>query len=103
MTPPLGKAAKDLRIRLNLSVRQAARELGISYVYLSRVENGHAQFSPATIERFHESWGIDLYIYTAAFFFWRDDLPKPLQKPMKALADAWRKEIVRILAKRSNQ
>ena len=36
----LGKAAQDLRSRLSLSLRQAAAELGVSYVHLCNVENG---------------------------------------------------------------
>ena len=84
----LGKASHDLRNRLKLSLRGAAAELGISYVHLCNVENGKASLSPDTIERFHDAWGIDLYMYALAFHGDDRGTPKALRGPVKAANEA---------------
>lgn len=97
----LGRAAQELRTRLKLSLRDAATELGISYVHLCKVENGKASLSPETIERFHEAWGIDLYMYAVAFHSDERSSPKSLRAPLKALAEGWKHHIELLLRERS--
>jgi transcriptional regulator with XRE-family HTH domain len=97
----LGKAAQDLRTRLKLSLREAAAELSMSYVHLCKVENGKASLSPETIERFHEAWGIDLYMYAIAFHSDDRDTPKALRAPVKALAEGWKQHIDMLLCERA--
>ncbi len=99
----LGIAAKELRNRLKLSLRDAAVELGISYVHLCNVENGKASLSPETIERFHEAWGIDLYMYALAFHGDDRDTPMALRAPVKALAEGWKKHIETLLRERDQE
>jgi transcriptional regulator with XRE-family HTH domain len=99
----LGKAALDLRTRLNLSLRQAASELGISYVHLCNIENGKASPSPETIERFHEAWGIDLYMFAIAFHSDDRATPKALQAPVKSLAEGWKKHIDALVRQRAKE
>ena len=97
----LGKAAQDLRTRLKLSLREAAAELKMSYVHLCKVENGKASLSPETIERFHEAWGIDLYMYAIAFHSDDRDTPAALLAPVKALAEGWKRHIDMLLRERA--
>jgi transcriptional regulator with XRE-family HTH domain len=99
----LGKAAQDLRRRLNLSLRGAASELRMSYVHLCNVENGKASLSPETIERFHEAWGIDLYMYAIAFHSDERDTPKELRAPVRALAEGWKRHIDMLLRERARE
>ena len=99
----LGRAARDLRNRLKLSLRGAAAELGISYVHLCNVENDKASLSPETIERFHDTWGIDLYMYALAFYGDDRNTPKTLRAPVKALAEGWKKHIEALLRERSKE
>ncbi len=96
----LGKAAQDLRSRLSLSLRQAAAELGVSYTHLCNVENGKASPSPDMLEKFHDAWGIDLYMYALAFFPDDRETPKSLQGPVKALAAGWKRHIEKLLRER---
>jgi transcriptional regulator with XRE-family HTH domain len=99
----LGKAAQDLRARLNLSLRQAAMELGVSYVHLCNIENGKASPSPEMLEKFHDAWGIDLYMYALAFFPDERATPKSLKAPVKALAAGWKRHIEMLLRERSTE
>jgi transcriptional regulator with XRE-family HTH domain len=103
MAISLGKAARDLRTRLKLSLRRAADELGISYVHLCKIENGRTSPSPETIEKFHETWGIDLYMYAVAFHSENREMPKALRAPARALADGWKRHIDLMLDQRTKE
>lgn len=99
----IGKAALELRTKLGLSLREAAIELGISYVHLCRIENGKASPSTDLIERFHEKWGVDLYMYAVAFHSDDRKAPLPLRAPLRAMAEGWRRHIESLLRKRSKE
>jgi transcriptional regulator with XRE-family HTH domain len=99
----LGKAAQDLRDRLGLSLRDAALELGVSYPHLCNVENGKASPSPEIIEKFHEAWGIDLYMFALAFHSDDRETPKALRGPVKAMAAGWKQHIELLLRRRSKE
>lgn len=99
----LGKAAQDLRTKLCLSLRHAALELGVSYVHLCNVENGKASPSPEMLEKFHDAWGIDLYMYALAFFPDDRETPKALRGPSKALAAGWKRHIEKLLRERTKE
>ena len=103
MPIPLGKAAQELRARLKLSLRQAAAELGVSYVHLCNIENGRASPSPEMLEKFHDAWGIDLYMYALAFFPDERKTPKVLKGPLDALTAGWKKHIEVLLRERSTE
>lgn len=75
----------------------------MSYVHLCKVENGKASLSPETIERFHEAWGIDLYMYAIAFHSDDRDTPKALRAPIKALAEGWKRHIDMLLCERPKE
>jgi len=97
----LGKAAQELRLKLGLTVRDAAEELGVSYPHLSNIENGKASPSPEMIEKFHEAWGIDLYMYALAYHGEDRPTPKSLKAPVKALAEGWKMHIEALLRQRA--
>jgi len=99
----LGEAARYLRTRLGLSQRVAADELGISFVHLNNIENGKASPSPEMLERFHDAWGIDLYMLAAGMFSDDDRVPKSLRAPLAALTKAWQQEVERIIAVRQKE
>jgi len=99
----LGNAARELRAKLKLSLREAASELGISYVHLCNIENGKTSPSPETVEKFHEAWGVDLYMYAVAFHSEERKVPKTLRAPLKTLAKAWKQHIEALLSERSKE
>lgn len=103
MSINLGKAARDLRVKLELSLREAEAELGISYVHLCKIETGKVSPSERVVERFHEAWGIDLYMYALAFHSDEEDTPRPLQAPAKALKEGCRKHIEALLRQRAKE
>lgn len=99
----LGKASRELRMKLKLSLREAAAELGVSYVHLCNIENGKASPSPETIEKFHDAWGVDLYMYAIAFDRESRPMPEALRAPVKALAAGWKKHIESLVHKRAKE
>ena len=99
----LGKAARDLRTKLKLSLREAEAELGISYVHLCKIETGKVSPSEGVVERFHEAWGIDLYMYALAFHSDDGKTPKPLQAAVKALKEGCRQHIESLVRKRAKE
>src|SRR4051812_27864817 len=103
MPVSLGKAAQDLRSKMRLSLRQAAQEIGVSHVHLCHIENGKASPSPEMLEKFHDAWGIDLYMYALAFFPEDRETPKGLRAPVKALVVGWKKYIEKRLRQRTTE
>src|SRR5216684_4258361 len=81
----LGKTAKYLRESLELTQRQAAEALGISYVHLSHIENNRAFPSPALLSRYRELWGVDLYVLAWCLHGDSSRLPEPLRKATERL------------------
>lgn len=86
---PLGKAAKWIRTEFGLSQRAAARELGITAVYLCLIEHGHRQPSLSMMEKFREAWGIDLYMVAATRFVDRKEYPPLIHAAMDRLEYMW--------------
>jgi transcriptional regulator with XRE-family HTH domain len=97
----LGEAARDLRMKLNLSLREAEVELGISYVHLCNIENGKVTPSQKIVERFHDAWGIDLYMFALAFHSDAGATPRALRQPVKALEEGCRRHIEALLRQRA--
>jgi hypothetical protein len=55
------------------------------------------------IEKFHDAWGIDLYMYALAFFPDDRETPRELKGPVKALEAGWKRHIVRLLRERPKE
>lgn len=96
----IGEAARYLRNRFGLSQRDAAAELGISYVHLSNIENGKALPSPTMLDKYREAWGIDLYMLAVGMFSDEETVPKPLRASVKAMTEAWKAEIEDVIQRR---
>lgn len=58
---------KEFRIQWNMSQREAARHIGVSYVHLCRVEGGKASLSLEMLERVCNYYGIVLKIQVGDF------------------------------------
>jgi transcriptional regulator with XRE-family HTH domain len=93
-------AARELRSRLGLSVRKAAKELGISFVHLSNIENGNASPSPEIMDRFRRAWGIDLYMFAVCKFSKLNEFPERVAAPLERLKIAWEREIDDLITRR---
>jgi transcriptional regulator with XRE-family HTH domain len=96
-------AARELRTRLGLSVRKAADELGISFVHLSNIENDKVSPSPEIIDRFRQTWGIDLYMYAVCKFSDLNEFPERVARPLERLKGAWEREIDELIQRRSRE
>jgi transcriptional regulator with XRE-family HTH domain len=99
----LSNAVRELRSRLDLSVREAAKELGISYVHLSKIENGHTSPSPEVIDKFRSAWGIDLYMFAVCNFADPNAFPESVTAPLERLRSAWEREIKTIIRRRRRE
>lgn len=96
----LGEAARHLREQLGLSQRAAAEELGISHVHLSNIENGKASPTAAMIEKYYQTWKIDLYMFAVANFTTDDRVPVSLRTSVNKLRQVWNSEIAaRVLSR----
>jgi transcriptional regulator with XRE-family HTH domain len=86
----VGKVARELRESLHLTQQEMARELEITNVQLSLIENSKSFPSRALIDRFRNKFEVDLYILA-----WCRDadnetkIPASLRKPAAELAKAW--------------
>lgn len=89
----LGKTSRYLRESKGLTQRAMADALGVSYVHLCNIENNKAAPSQSLIDRYRELWGIDLYILAWCLYGDLTELPEPVRKPMKQLAEVWIKEL----------
>ncbi len=96
----IGLAVAFLRNKLELSQRAAADELGISYVYLNRLENGKVSPTSAMLEKFFEVWGIDIYMLAVCRFADVNRLPLGMRSTSKSLKDAWEKQIDQLIENR---
>ncbi|KLU01455.1 MULTISPECIES: helix-turn-helix domain-containing protein [Rhodopirellula] len=88
----LGKTARKVRSKLGLSQAKMAKELGISIVQLSKIENDHAMPSPNLIEKYREVANVDLYVMD-----WCEDpdmttLPIAVREAAAELRNAWSQE-----------
>lgn len=103
MPVALGGAARELRTKLGLSLREAASALGVSYVHLCNIENGKSSVSQELIEKFHDTWGIDLYMYALAFYPDDRKTPKAARAAIKSLAQVWKQHIESLLSERATE
>lgn len=94
--PSLGKAAKRIRESVGLSQRDAAKELGISDVYLCNIERDKKTPSLDLMNRFHDAWGIDLYMLACCLHGVDEKLSPEMRRATEAMLDVWREELGRI-------
>jgi transcriptional regulator with XRE-family HTH domain len=58
--PPVGERIRDVRSRRGLSVRQLAREVGVSASLVSQIENGRSRPSVSTLYAITQALGVSV-------------------------------------------
>src|SRR3954469_15290400 len=89
----LGQTARYVRERKQLTLREAAAKLGISHVHLCNIENNRAVASLQLLEKMKDVYGVDLIVLGWCLYGDLNRLPPAVRAPMKALGDAWMKEL----------
>jgi XRE family transcriptional regulator, fatty acid utilization regulator len=89
----VGNTARQLRESLGLTQVEIAEQLGISSIYVSKIENEHSFPTRQIIDRYRECFGIDLYVMAWCQHGDVDTLPAALREPAAALAKAWAKRL----------
>lgn len=89
----LGSVAQQVRNRLELTQQEVAKELGITVVHLSNIENDKAMPSADLLSRYHTLSGVDLYVMKWAESGDVSSLPKPVQDAAAKLKVAWAKHL----------
>jgi transcriptional regulator with XRE-family HTH domain len=98
----IGKAIREQRGRQGLTLEQLASSAGITYQYLSQIENGRENFSIGVLERLSETLNIPLNILVRRAYqdtvypgapcvqdlYFRRNVPLPGALSYEALADA---------------
>jgi len=92
----IGKVAREVREHVGMSQKGAADVLGITEVHLCNIENNKSKPSTALLDRYHELWGIDLYVFAWCQHGNVDDLPQKMRAAAIALAEGWRKRIYKL-------
>jgi transcriptional regulator with XRE-family HTH domain len=92
---------RDLRQKINRTQAQFAKLVGVSRVYINKIENGQMQISPALAARVHGSTGINIDeldkgsegklldllgkpYEQATFIWWRKELRQPSERDTSA-------------------
>jgi transcriptional regulator with XRE-family HTH domain len=87
----VGKTARQLRESLGLTQVEMASALGLSSIYISKIENDHSFPTRQIIERYREKFGVDLYVLAWCQHGDVEKLPAAVRAPAAALAKAWEK------------
>jgi transcriptional regulator with XRE-family HTH domain len=95
----VGKTAKQLREALGLTQVEMANKLGITIIYISKIENDHSFPTRQIIERYREEFGIDLYVMAWCQHGDVRKLPASIREPATALAKAWEERFGALLKK----
>lgn len=99
----IGDVARELRETLGISQRAAAEKLGISSVHLCNIEKGKSAPSPALLDRYHELWGIDLYVFAWCRHGELDRLPAGMRQAAAELSKSWQERIEALVAETAGQ
>lgn len=87
MATDFGKKLRDLRTRLGLGLKTVAPEIGVSYTFLSKVENGKVAASERVIERLAKYYSVNDETLAAQAGHLPDDVKDILANhPEEALA-----------------
>jgi transcriptional regulator with XRE-family HTH domain len=78
-----------LRESVGLTQVEMAERLGITSIYVSKIENEHSFPTRQIIERYREKFGIDLYVMAWCQHGDINKLPPAIREPAAALAKAW--------------
>ena len=78
-----GGLLRELRRQKNLGIKKAARELGVNYTYLSKLENDKALPSEELIERIVNHFGGDRDLLYVAANKVQDDVMEAIRRNPK--------------------
>jgi len=95
----VGKTARYVRDSLGLTQVEMAEALGISSIYVSKIENQHSFPTRQIIERYREKFGVDLYVLAWCQYGDIETLPISIRKPAIALAEAWQERFNKQVAR----
>jgi transcriptional regulator with XRE-family HTH domain len=95
----VGKTARQLRESLGLTQVEMANKLGITSIYISKIENEHSFPTRQMIERYREAFGVDLYVLAWCQHGDIEKLPAAIREPAAALAKAWEKRFGALVGK----
>jgi transcriptional regulator with XRE-family HTH domain len=89
----VGKTARYVRERKGLTLRAAAESLDITHAHLCNIENNRAVASLQLLEKMKDVYGVDLIVLGWCLYGDLKRLPPAVRAPMKALGEAWMKEL----------
>jgi transcriptional regulator with XRE-family HTH domain len=89
----VGKTARHLRESLGLTQVEMAEKLGITSIYVSKIENEHSFPTRQIIDRYREAFDVDLYVLAWCQYGDIEKLPAAIRGPAAALAKAWKKRL----------
>jgi transcriptional regulator with XRE-family HTH domain len=89
----LGETAKFIRTGLGLTQAAMARQLDISIVQLSKIENDHAMPSPQLIYRYEQISGINPYVADWCRNPQTEKLPTEVREAAESLYRIWSDEL----------
>lgn len=89
----LGKTLKYTRTCLKLSQREMAERLGISNVHLCNIENNEVSTSLDLVNKFHEAYGVNLYVFAWLLHGDTGKLPESVRASANKLANFFKKEL----------
>jgi len=90
----LGETAKEIRMAMGFSQKEAAHKLGVTPVYLCNVEKGKAMPSHAFLAKFQEWSSVDLYVAAWCKKSKHSNLPKSVESIAKQLSAIWDQSII---------
>jgi transcriptional regulator with XRE-family HTH domain len=95
----VGKTARHLRESLELTQVEMAEALGLSSIYISKIENEHSFPTRQIIERYREKFGVDLYVLAWCQHGDIEKLPAAVRESAAALAKAWEERFNKLVYK----
>ena len=85
----LGEAAIEIRQNMGVNQKIAAKELGVTSVYLCNIEKGKAMPSFAFLKKYEEWSGVDLYVAAWCRQVDIEKLPSSVRGVSKKLIELW--------------
>jgi transcriptional regulator with XRE-family HTH domain len=87
----VGNELRQLREHKGMGIKTASKELGVSYAYLSRVENEHRTPSPALVKKLSMLYGVETEELLAKLHHLPPDILHILEVHGKDVFDSIRK------------
>ena len=87
----VGNELRKLRKQKGMGIKTASKELGVSYTYLSRVENEHRTPSPALVKKLSSLYGVETEELLAKLHHLPPDILQILDAHGKDVFDTIRK------------